>query len=96
MTDLIPVAHAVTVRYRGATNTRGAYWALSWPRWESGSTVRRKLPYQIERDDVAREAARMLCDWLNEGPGREVRPETVTYGTTGPDAFVVLIRTTVS
>lgn len=100
MTLAVQTAHFVRIRYLGATNTKPSRYSVSWEGWPSdgAKTVRRFMPYTSERDDMAREAAKMFCAWLSEMPGDEDPLQFIATGLTlaGMDdgAWALLVKTT--
>jgi hypothetical protein len=65
----IEYGHFVRIRYLGPTNYRGSRLSVSWEGWpsEGSKIVRKAMDYNSDRDQMARDAAEMFCNWLSAG-----------------------------
>lgn len=96
----VATAHFVRIQYCGPTNTKPSRYSVSWEGWptQGAKTVRKSMPYTSERDDMARDAAQLFCDWLSKMPGDDdplqFRATALTLAGMGDGAWALLVKTT--
>jgi hypothetical protein len=89
-------AHFVRIRYLGPTDTRGSRLSLSWEGWPSDNSrpVRRAMDYTADRDQMARDAAKLFCDWLTAGDtGLTYGPRRITLAPMDGRDWALLVET---
>jgi hypothetical protein len=86
--------HTVRVKYLAPTDHKGARFSLCWEGWASddGRTVRRVIAW-AEPAKMAQEAALIFTGWLSAGGHGVFYPDRVTWGSIGPDSYVVIVQT---
>jgi hypothetical protein len=98
----IETAHFVLIRYHGATDYKPSRLSVSWEGWptQGAKTVRKAMPYTSERDDMARDAAKLFTDWLSDMPGDEdplrYSPAALTLASMGNGEWALLVKTHVT
>ncbi len=94
-------AHFVRIKYLGPTNYRPSRLSVIWEGWpsEGSPIVRKSLAYTSDRDEMARQAAQLFCDWLSQGWGdgteeRRYIADRITLASMNGDEWALMVHTT--
>lgn len=99
----VNTAHFVKVAYHGATNTKPSRFSASWEGWPThgAKRVHKFIPYTSDREEMARTAGKLFCDWLSDMPGDDPADpnrlihtvKELSLASMGNSEFALLVKT---